>query len=178
VGSLTLVLAGLSLAVVFAAALRVGPTGALPPAPGWLLGAIPHVNAVVSLAAIVTIVSGVRAIERDDVSTHRRLMLVTVGLFATFLVLYLYRVALVGPTPFDGPAIVSTYVYYPLLAIHVFLAVCTVPLVYYVLLLAYANPVTALPETAHARVGRVAARLWLVSFSLGIAVYALLYWLF
>jgi putative membrane protein len=177
-GVLTALLASASLALVFAAALRVEPARALPRAPGWLLAAIPHVNALVSLAAIGTILAGVRAIQRGNVDAHRRRMLATVVLFGTFLVLYLYRVALRGPTPFDGPPVLTTYVYYPLLGIHVSLAILTVPLVYYVLLLAYGHPIGNLPSTNHGRVGRIAAALWLVSFALGIVVYALLYWLF
>jgi putative membrane protein len=178
VGALTALLATVSLALVFAAALRVGPARALPEAPGWVLAAIPHVNAVVSLAAIATIATGVRAIRRGDVATHRRRMLATVALFGTFLALYLYRVALLGPTPFAGPSVVETYVYYPLLGVHVGLAILTVPLVYYVLLVAYGHEVAAIPATNHPRVGRVAAALWLVSFALGVAVYAMLYWVF
>jgi uncharacterized membrane protein YozB (DUF420 family) len=63
----------------------------------------------------------------------------------------------------------------PLLAVQVLLAIVCIPLVYYVLLLATTRPVSALVDTAHARVGRVAAGLWLLSFVLGNAVYALLY---
>lgn len=178
VGPLTVVLAAVSLALVFAAALRIEPAQELPRAPAWVLATVPHVNAVVSGVAIVTILTGVRAIRRGHVAAHRRRMLATVGLFATFLVLYLYRVALLGPASFDGPAAFATYVYYPLLGIHVALAIVTVPLVYYVLLLAYGHTVAALRDTTHARVGRIAALLWLISFALGITVYALLYWLF
>lgn len=178
VGTLTAVLTAVSLALVFAAALRIAPARALPRAPGAVLAAIPHVNAILSLAAIATIATGVRAIRLGAVERHRRRMLATVAIFGTFLVLYLYRVALEGPTAFGGPAVVQTYLYYPLLGVHVGLAILTVPLVYYVLLLAYAHPVADIPETNHPRVGRVAAALWLVSFVLGIAVYAMLYWLY
>lgn len=176
VGPLTAVLAAVSLALVFAAALRVEPAQSLPRAPGWILSAIPHVNAGLSLSAIVAIVGGIRAIRHGDVDAHRRRMLATVALFGTFLVLYLYRVALEGPSAFEG-TLVPPIAYYALLAIHVSLAIVTVPLVYYVLLLAYAHPIVALSETNHPRVGRVAAALWLVSFALGVVVYAMLYWL-
>jgi putative membrane protein len=66
-------------------------------------------------------------------------------------------------------------VYLPLLAIHIGLAIVCVPLLYYVLLLALTRPVTELPETPHRKVGRVAASLWLISFTLGVVVYAQLY---
>jgi putative membrane protein len=174
----TAVLSVVSLALVFAVALQVGPVGAIPAAPDAVIDAIPHLNAVLSLAAIGTILGGVRAIRRGNVARHRRFMLTTFGLFAAFLVAYLYKVGVAGTTSFGGPAALETYVYYPVLAVHVLLAIVCVPLVYYVLLLAASRPVSELPTTNHPRVGRVAASLWLVSFALGTVVYVMLYWLF
>lgn len=176
VRELTAVLSVVSLALVFAAALQAIPTAMLP-SPDWLLSAIPHVNAVLSLAAIGTILSGLRAIKGGDVGRHRQFMLASVALFAGFLLLYLYRVAIKGPTSFEGPAWVASYVYAPFLALHILLAMICIPLLYYVLLLAATRPVSALPDTPHPRVGRIAALLWLVSFVMGVAVYLSLYWI-
>lgn len=178
VPAVTALLSLVSLALVFGAALRVGPATALPRAPAPALAAIPHVNAVLSVAAIGTILAGWRAIRRGAVQRHRRLMLASFALFATFLLLYLYRVAVEGPTEFAGPAGLRTTLYLPLLAIHVLLAIVSVPLVYYALLLAYVHPISRLSRTRHPQIGRAAAALWLISFALGIAVYFLLYVLF
>ncbi len=170
------VLSVVSLAVVFAAAGGRVPPSAVPAAPEWVLAAIPHVNVVISAAAIVTILIGWRAIRRGQIGRHRLAMVAAFGLFALFLVLYLYRlVATGGPQPFPGPEAVYRFVYLPVLAIHIGLAVLAVPLVYYVLLLGIATPLEELPRTAHARLGRLAASLWLVSFALGIVVYLLLH---
>lgn len=177
VSELTAVLTVASLALVFGAAMQALPVGALP-RPEALLGAIPHVNAALSAAAIGTIVSGVRAIRRGDVARHRLFMLGSFALFALFLALYLYRVAVLGPSEFPGPDAVRTYVYLPILVVHVALAVVCLPFVFQALLLAATRPVSALYETSHRRVGRVAAALWLVSFSMGIVIYALLYVLY
>ncbi len=105
-------------------------------------------------------------------------MLTAAGLFATFLALYLYRLTIVGTTPFGGPDAVYRFVYLPVLAVHITLAIVCIPLVYYVLLIGLTHPVSAIPATRHRRVGRVAATLWLVSFSLGIVVYLLLFVVF
>lgn len=175
VPELTGILTVVSLALVFGAVGGAIPSVFLPRAPDSVISAIPHVNAVVSAAAIGTIVTGVRAIRNGRISRHRRLMLATFTLFVTFLVLYLYRVTLVGPTEFAGPAVFETYVYFPLLAIHIVLAILAIPLVYYTLLLAASHPITELPQTNHLRAGRLAASLWLISFTLGIVVYAMLY---
>ncbi|OVE84465.1 DUF420 domain-containing protein [Natronolimnobius baerhuensis] len=173
---LTAILSVVSLAVVFAAAGGRIPPSLVPAAPEWVLESIPHANVAISASAIVTIMLGWRAIRRGNIERHRLAMVASFGLFAAFLVLYLYRlVAMGGPQSFPGPETVYQFVYLPLLAVHIFLAVVCIPLVYYALLLASAYPTAELRRTSHARVGRYAATLWLVSFSLGIAVYVLLH---
>ena len=172
------VLSALALALVFGVALELVPGGSLPRPPRGVLDAIPHVNAVLSLAAIVTIPLGVRFARRAEYDRHRVAMLASTLLFATFLLLYLYRVAILGPTDFPGPATVERFVYLPVLVVHVSLAVVTVPLVIYALTLATTRPLRELFDTGHARVGRIAATLWVVSFALGVVVYAMLYHLF
>jgi putative membrane protein len=173
----TALLTLVSLALVFGAVLGYVPETLLPHV-DTLVTAVPHLNAVISLAAIGTILAGVRAIRRGDVARHRVAMLTSTVLFATFLALYLYRVSLEGPTEFTGPDAIRQFLYLPVLAIHILLAIVCVPLVYYALLLAGTHSVAELPDTPHPRVGRVAATLWLVSFTLGIVVYVMLYLVF
>lgn len=175
VPSLTALLTVVSLVLVVGAVRGYVPDGVLPRAPDVVLAAIPTVNAAISVVAIATILTGLRAVRRGSVARHRRLMLASFGLFVAFLLLYLYRVSLLGPTHFGGPAWVETFVYLPVLVIHVGLAIVCLPLLYYVLLLAYSHPVAELSRTNHPGVGRVAAILWLVSFALGVVVYLLLY---
>lgn len=177
VPELTAVLSVLSLAVVFGTAGGFVPEGFLPRL-SPLVGAIPHINAVLSAAALGTIAYGVRAIRRGNVDRHRTAMVATTLLFLGFLALYLYRIALEGPSEFPGPETVYLVVYLPTLAVHILLAVVSIPLVYYVLLLAVTRPVAAIRESPHPRIGRIAASLWFVSFALGIVVYLLLYVLY
>lgn len=171
----TAVLGTISLLLVFAAAGQRIPTALLPSVPDAFLDAIPHLNAAVSLIAIGTIAAGWRAIRNGDVDRHRKLMVASAGLFGAFLVLYLYRVALLGPHGFPGPDAVYLYLYLPLLAIHILLAMVCVPLLWYVGLLGATRTVPEIRQSAHARVGQIAAALWLISFSLGVVVYLLLY---
>ncbi len=174
VTELTAVLTVVSLALVFAAVRGAVPASALPRASSVLL-AIPHLNTLLSLAAIGAILAGIYGIRQGQVRRHRASMVTAFALFVTFLVLYLYRVAIEGPHPFPGPDPVYQFVYLPILAVHILLAMVALPLLYYVLLLAVTHSVPDLRDTAHRRVGRIAASLWLVSFVLGIVVYALLY---
>lgn len=174
VPAVTGVLTVLSLGFVFGAVLRVIPASVVPHASG-LTAVIPHLNAVISLTAIVLISTGWYFIRNDAIEKHRYAMVGSFGLFVAFLALYLYRVILEGPTEFVGPSAVKTYVYLPVLAIHITLAIVCIPLLYYVLLLALTRPVSELYATNHRRVARVAAPLWLISFFLGVVVYGLLY---
>ena len=175
VPAMTAIFSVVSLGLVFAAALQAIPAWLLPNGPEWVIATIPHFNAVVSVAAIVTILTGVRAIRRGNVARHRAAMLASTSLFALFLVAYLYRVAVHGPTEFTGPNAVEQFLYLPVLAIHILLAIVCVPLVIYTLLLAGTHEISELPDTRHPQVGRVAAGLWLVPFVLGTVVYFLLY---
>jgi len=170
-------LTALSLALVFGAVGGYVPAGVLPRVEP-LVTVIPHLNVLVSLSAIGTISYGVWSIRQRDVNRHRAAMLASAALFGLFLLLYLYRVALEGPTSFEGPDTIRRFVYLPFLAIHILFAMVCLPFVYQALLLAGTHTVAELPETAHRRVGRVAASLWLVSFAMGIGVYLMLHVLF
>ncbi|WP_410767057.1 DUF420 domain-containing protein [Haloferax sp. DFSO60] len=172
---LTAILTLVSLALVFGAVLGAIPRTVIPQAPTTVLDAIPHVNAAISTVAIVTIVAGIRFIRQGEPEKHQRMMLTSFGLFAAFLVLYLYKVAVAGTSDFGGPQVVYQFVYLPTLAIHMLLAIACIPLLYYVLLLALTRPISEVFGTKHARVGRIAASLWLISFLLGNVVYGLLY---
>lgn len=176
VPTLTGLLTVISLGLVFGAALGYIPPVLVPEAPDWVVDAIPHVNAVLSATAIVTISLGWYWIRQRRVDRHRKAMLASTGLFAGFLALYLYRLVLLGgPEPFPGPESVYQFVYLPILAVHILLAMVCIPLLYYVLLLAVSHPVSELGRTRHPRIGRIASSLWLISFAMGIVVYLLLH---
>lgn len=175
VRELTALLSVVSLAAVFGAVGGVVPPALLPQAPAAFVDAIPHLNAVFSTAALVTIPLGVRAARRGRVSRHRAHMIATLGLFAAFLVCYLYRIVVRSTTAFGGPEAVYRFVYLPTLGVHILLAIVCIPLLYYVALLALTRPTSAIRDSLHPRVGRAAASLWFVSFLLGDVVYLLLY---
>ena len=171
---LTAVFSVLALGAVFAAVGGVIPTQLIPRIDG-LIAVIPELNAVISLTAIGTIIAGWRSIRRNAVDSHRNYMLASFGLFVAFLVFYLYRVSLEGPTAFPGPATIEQFVYFPILGVHILLAIICVPLLIYVILLAVTRPIEDIYTSRHRSVGQIAAVLWLISFSLGIVVYAMLY---
>lgn len=174
VGLVVALLSILSLLAIFAAVLGYVPDRLLPRYDP-VLTAIPHLNAVLSLGAIGTITYGLVSIRRGEITPHRRAMLASAGLFATFLALYLYRVSIVGPTEFAGPDALRQFLYLPMLGVHILLAIVCLPFVFAALVIAVTHPTAELGQTRHPTVGRVAAVLWLISFSLGIGVYLLLH---
>lgn len=168
-------LTAVSFAIVLTVIAGAVPSTLFPRAPPTVMEAIPHLLAVVSAVAIGTILAGLRAIRVGNVARHRTLMMVSFGLFGLFLTVDFYRLAVVGPTAFAGPGAVETYLYLPLLVGHAVLALLTFPAVYYTLLVGVTNPRAALPATNHARVGRWAAALWLLTFGSGLVIYAMLH---
>ncbi len=174
----TMTLSVLAIGVVVAAAGGRIPAGWLPALSPAFIAAIPHLNVAISLCAIATIAYGWRSIRRRRLDRHRAAMIVATGLFSIFLVLYLYRLILLGgPASFGGPPTLYRFVYLPVLTIHILLAMIAIPLVFDALAIALTTAAPELARTRHPRVGRVAATLWIVSFSLGIVVYVLLHWL-
>lgn len=168
-------LSGSALALVFGAVTGSIPVSVLPRVSDRIITVIPHLNAVISIGAIASISIGWYSIRQGNVRRHRAAMLTSLGLFTTFLGLYLYRVSLIGPTQFPGTETVYHFVYLPILGVHIGLAIMCIPLLSYVALVGITQPVTTIVQSNHARIGRLAAPLWLVSFGLGTVVYLFLY---
>ncbi|MFW5929399.1 MAG: DUF420 domain-containing protein, partial [Halobacteriota archaeon] len=76
---------------------------------------------------------------------------------------------------YPGSDFVYRYVYLPVLVVHMSLAAVSIPLVSFCLLSAVLLPEDEIPASSHPRVGRIAAPLWAVSFTLGIVVYLMLH---
>jgi putative membrane protein len=155
-----------------------GGLDAVPRAPSWFLNAIPHINAILVSAALVTVLAGYREIRRGNVTLHARLMATTTALFFSFLALYLLRLSNFGLTEFPGSDFFYSYVYLPFLGVHMVLAAVCIPLVLYSVVVAATVPTDDITETAHPRVGRIAVPLWAITFVFGFVVYLMLHHLF
>ena len=132
-----------------------------------------HAIAGINAVTTVLLVLGWYWIRTGEVEKHRLAM---TGAFATillFLVVYLIRVGGGGTKEFVGPVLVRN-VYLVMLAIHIILSIVAVPVVLYALILGLTHTPTELRDTAHARVGRIAAGSWILSLVLGIVTYLML----
>ncbi len=132
-----------------------------------------HAIAAINAVTTVLLVLGWYWIRTGAVEKHRRAM---IGAFATillFLVVYLIRVGGGGTKEFVGGAMVRN-AYLLMLAIHIVLSIVAVPVVLYALILGLTHTPSELRQTAHARVGRIAAGSWILSLVLGIVTYLML----
>jgi len=172
-GVIAVVLAAVVYAVL-AYALASEPPPGLPPAVARLVALAPHLIALINAAALICLRMGWRAIRSGNVTLHRRFMLSAATLISAFLVLYVTRVALGGTKAFPGPAVVRTYLYLPMLTVHILLSILSVPPVIYNVLVGLTHHPDEIGRTAHPRVGRVAVTLWSLSLVLGLGVYLLL----
>lgn len=139
-----------------------------------LIDLIPPVNTGLVALVGLLILAGVHQIRRGRVERHRRLMISATTVFAVFLVLYMVRMVVHGPTSFTAmnptaPGWASTF-YYAFLGTHMALALVTVALVPVVL-----HRARERRWEDHRRLATKVAPLWLVSIIMGIAVYFLLF---
>ncbi len=136
-----------------------------------------HIIAGINTLALLSILAGVYFIKTDQVRKHRAAMLSAFSLILLFLVFYLWKTGGGYEKSIVAPSGV-TLVYLVMLGIHIFLSVVSVPVVLYAAILGLTHTPDELRETAHARVGRIAAVAWSVSLFLGIITYVLLNWAF
>ncbi len=133
-----------------------------------------HAIAAVNSLALLCIVAGVYFVRKGELVRHRNLMLAATALILLFLVIYLFRVGGGGTKVFEGPGFVRSYVYLPMLAVHLVLSIAAVPLVIYAVVLGVTRPLEEVGDTLHPRVGQVAAFAWALSLFLGVVTYFML----
>jgi putative membrane protein len=134
-----------------------------------------HAIAAVNTVATVLLVLGWRWIRRGEVRKHAAAMAGSFGLILVFLVMYLTKIGGGGTKEMVGAPQLVYYAYLAMLAVHVVLSIVAVPVVLYALVLGVTHtPRELRAETAHRRVGRVAAASWILSLSLGVVTYLML----
>jgi putative membrane protein len=129
---------------------------------------------VVNTVATVSLALGWYWIRNGEVEKHRAAMITSFCLILVFLALYLTKV---GGGGGEKHILVEGFVYYAyliMLAIHIVLSVVSVPVVLYALVLGLTHTPAELRNTAHAKVGRIAASAWILSLSLGVVTYVML----
>jgi putative membrane protein len=130
--------------------------------------ALATANMLLSVATVIFLIAGWRAIRRRAIGTHRNRMLAAFACSAAFLILFGYRFVVYGFHPFAGHG-AWRVVYYVVLFAHEPIAVITVPLAITAVALGLRR------SKLHGEVARPTLVLWLISAITGVLVYILLY---
>lgn len=128
---------------------------------------IPPANAVLNLSSSIFILAGFYFIKRGQREHHKRCMVTAFVLSVLFLVLYLIRYALTGPTPYTGPA---RPLYFFILWTHTPLAALMPVLVIITVRRALQGNFAQ-----HKKIARVTFPLWLYVSVTGLIIYAMLH---
>lgn len=141
-----------------------------------------HAIAVVNTTATITLALGWYYIRKGEIKKHGMLMATSFALILLFLLLYLPKVGGGGEKIFVLEAsysFVPTWswirpAYLAMLAVHIILSVVAMPIVLYAFLLGITHTPTELADTAHKKIGRIAAGSWILSLVLGVFTYIML----
>lgn len=114
------------------------------------------------------------AIRARRLRRHRTFMELAFLSIGSFLVLYVTRQFLAGPIAFEGPPLVRSAVYLPILITHLAVSAVSIPPVVYNFLVGLTRPLNRVGETLHPRVGRIIVPLWMASSLMGLVVFGLL----
>jgi len=133
------------------------------------ISSLPALNATLNATSAVLLLLGYRAVRRQEIERHRRLMVSAACVSAVFLVSYLVYHAHVGSVRFTATGIPRT-VYFTILITHTILAAAIVPLVLRTLYLGWRRR-----DDRHRRIARWTFPLWLYVSVTGVVIYLMLY---
>jgi putative membrane protein len=150
-----------------------GDAGIYPEISESTVDLLAHAIAVVNTLTVVSLAAGWYWIRNDEVQKHRAAMITAFSLILLFLVMYLLKTGGGGRKEILAGAPLRS-LYLGMLAVHILLSVTAVPLVIYNITLGLTRTPAELRQTAHAKVGRVAVSVWLVSLVLGVVAYLML----
>ena len=103
---------------------------------GIAKGTLPLINSLINGATTLVLILAVVAVRNGNISLHKRLMLIAVGMSVVFLVLYVIQHGSFESTSYGGEV---KWVYFFILISHILLAVAIVPLVLLTLVRALAE---------------------------------------
>jgi uncharacterized membrane protein YozB (DUF420 family) len=133
------------------------------------ISSLPALNATLNATSAVLLLLGYRAVKRQKIERHRRLMVSAACVSAAFLVSYLVYHAHVGSVRFTATGVPRT-VYFTILITHTILAAAIVPLVLRTLYLGLRRR-----DDRHRRIARWTFPLWLYVSVTGVVIYLMLY---
>ncbi len=132
-----------------------------------LIPIIPLFLAILNVTAAILIVIGYIFIRRGIRSKHRICMIGALGVSTIFMAFYLYYHSKIGNIPFMGTGIIRP-IYFSILASHIILAACLVPMVFITAALAIRGNLIR-----HRRIARWTLPIWLYVSVTGVVIHIL-----
>jgi putative membrane protein len=133
------------------------------------IGFDPHIfariNAVINSIVAVLLLWALFAVRKRKYLLHKKLMMTAMILSILFLISYIAHHLLAGDTKFGGTGVIR-YVYFIILASHIFLAAIILP---FILFTAYRALVAEWPK--HRRLARITWPIWFYVAVTGVVVY-------
>lgn len=136
---------------------NVAPLSFLPP----IYATINGITALLLLIAYI-------AIRNKNITLHKQLMKISIGLSLIFLVLYVAYHMTSDPTPYGGQGSIR-YVYYFILISHILLSIGIIPLV----LITYVRAISDLFYD-HKKIARYTFPIWMYIAVTGVVVYLMI----
>lgn len=153
--------------VVFAAVVVLGRVK-LEVSVGFDVHIFAKINAVINSMVAVLLVAALIAVKKKNFLLHKKLMMTAMILSVLFLVSYIGHHLLAGEAKFGGEGSIR-YVYFFILATHIFLAAIILP---FVLFTAYRALVAEWP--AHKKLAKITWPIWFYVAVTGVVVYLMI----
>ncbi len=153
--------------VVFAAVVVLGRVK-LDVSVGFDVHIFAKINAVINSTVSVILVAALVAVKRRNFLLHKKLMMTAMILSVFFLVSYIGHHLLAGEAKFGGEGSIR-YVYFFILATHIFLAAIIMP---FVLFTAYRALVAEWP--LHRKLAKITWPIWFYVAVTGVIVYLMI----
>lgn len=153
--------------VVFAAVVVLGKVK-LEISVGFDVHIFAKINAVINSTVSVLLVAALVAVKKRNFLLHKKLMMAAMILSVLFLVSYIGHHLLAGEAKFGGEGSIR-YVYFFILATHIFLAAIIMP---FVLFTAYRALVAEWP--AHRKLAKITWPIWFYVAVTGVIVYLMI----
>jgi putative membrane protein len=130
---------------------------------------LPTLNAILNFTSAVLLATGFYFIKKRRIEAHKKCMIAAVFVSVAFLTSYLIYHKIVGSVPFERTGWLP-YVYYPILATHVILAMVNLPMVLRTVYLGWQAR-----YTSHVAIARWTFPIWMYVSVTGVVVYLMLY---
>lgn len=150
--------------VVFAAVVALGAIK-LKIDVGFNVHVFASINAVINTIVSILLAAALVTVKQKKYALHKKLMLAAMVLSVLFLVSYICHHLLAGDTRYGGEGPVR-YVYFFILATHIFLAAIILP---FILFTAYRALIAEFPQ--HKKLARITWPIWFYVSVTGVIVY-------